>query len=161
MNIPENGNIISSIGVRAVNRLSRCVDVEVSLAGNCTPVVSEGNRTFVTSRYRSGGIAVSKYRERVRVSVPNCDNVQLVMWVECEEVGGQEMLKFIISRGVNLQATSHGLLGSYVLHTPCMCTGSCLLSICMIEWPCHTHVCQLQSTKCVDCEKMDLKLGLH
>ena len=116
MIIPQNGNIISSIGIRAVNRLSRCVDVEVSLAGNCTPVISEGNRTLLTSRYRSSGVSVSKYRQRVRVSVPNCNNVQLVMWVECEEVGGQEMLKFIISRGVNLQPTSHGLLGSYTVN---------------------------------------------
>lgn len=90
--------------------------MEVSLAGNCTPVISEGNRTFLTSRYRSSGVSVSKYRQRVRVSVPNCDNVQLVMWVECEEVAGQEMLKFIISRGVNLQPTSHGLLGSYTVN---------------------------------------------
>ena len=74
------------------------------------------NTFRVTSRYRSSGVSVSKYRQRVRVSVPNCDNVQLVMWVECEEVGGQEMLKFIISRGVNLQPTSHGLLGSYTVN---------------------------------------------
>ena len=111
MNIPENGNIIDVIGIRAVNNLGWCVDVRVSLAGNCTPVVSEGNRTFSTSRYRSGGISVSKHRDRVRVSVPNCDNVQLVMWVECEEVRRQNMVKFIISRGVNLRPTSHGLLG--------------------------------------------------
>ena len=111
MNIPENGNIIDAIGIRAVNNLGWCVDVRVSLAGNCTPVVSEGNRTFSTSRYRSGSVLVSKYRDRVRVSVPNCDSVQLVMWVECEEVRGQNMVKFIISRGVNLRPTSHGLLG--------------------------------------------------
>ena len=127
MNIPENGNIIDAIGIRAVDNLGRCLDVGVSLAGNCTPVVSEGNRTFSTSRYRSGGISVSKYRDRVRVSVPNCENVQLVMWVECKEVRGQKMVKFIISRGVNLRPTSHGLLGK---HSDTSIAGSCLLVSC-------------------------------
>ena len=126
MNIPENGNIIDAIGIRAVNSLGWCLDVGVSLASNCTPVVSEGNRTFSTSRYRSGGISVSKYRDRVRISVPNCENVQLVMWVECEEVRGQKMVKFIISRGVNLRPTSHGLLGKYS-DMSIVLAGCCLL----------------------------------
>ena len=47
----------------------------------------------------------------MRVSVPNCESVQLVMWIVCEEVRGEEMLKFTITRGVNLRPTSHGLLG--------------------------------------------------
>ena len=54
---------------------------------------------------------MDKHGRRVRISVPNCENVQLVMWIVCEEVRGEGMLRFIITRGVNLRPTSHGLLG--------------------------------------------------
>ena len=113
MDIPENGNIISDIGVNAVDETGSCVQVIVSVRDQCTPRITLSNDTVVSGRnFNGGGVSVSKHRsDRVRISVPNCEGVRLVMWVVCEEEGGQEMLRFVISRGVNLHPTSHGLVG--------------------------------------------------
>lgn len=108
-------NVISTVGIKAVNRNGLCVNIEVGIQNGCMPVISEPGRPAVTmNRYSSGGISVSKYRQRVRVSVPNCDNVQLVMWVTCLERLGVPLIHFVITRGVNLRPTSHGLLGMCV-----------------------------------------------
>ena len=61
---------------------------------------------------------------RVRVSVPNCAHLSLVMWIICQNdtLRGYDiddnlvharatMLKFVIARGFNLQERSHGLIG--------------------------------------------------
>lgn len=113
MNIPENGNIIRTVGVRSVDKTGQCVDITVSLENGCIPQVSMNHSSVVeTTRYSSHGVSVGKHQgNRVRVSVPNCENLQLVMWVVCEQRNGQEMIKFIITRGINLRPTSHGLLG--------------------------------------------------
>ena len=49
--------------------------------------------------------------EYVSLHLANCENVMLVMWVICENRNDQDMIKFVIARGVNLRASSHGLLG--------------------------------------------------
>ena len=113
MNIPENGNIIHLVGVRSIDRTGQCVDITVGLDNGCIPQVSTNHSSAVeTERYSSEGVSVSTHQgNRARVSVPNCENLQLVMWVVCEMVNGQEMIKFVITRGINLRPTSHGLLG--------------------------------------------------
>ena len=53
----------------------------------------------------------------MRISVPNCNDLTLVMWVFCEinlprQPG--EMIKFVVTRGLNFgvrEAHGHGLLG--------------------------------------------------
>ncbi len=111
MNISDNGNIISAVGVKAVNNLGQCVEITVRLESNCIPVISDTGGTSTSCRYGSSGISVRTYGKRVRISVPNCENSKLSMWVTCDDYGGQEMIKFQISCGVNLRSTSHGLLG--------------------------------------------------
>ena len=113
MDVPGNGNIISDIGVNAVDETGSCVQVTVSVRDQCTPRVRLSNGTVISGRgFSGGGVSVSKRRsDRVRISVPNCEGVKLVMWVVCEVEGGQEMLRFVVSRGVNLHPTSHGLVG--------------------------------------------------
>ena len=56
-------------------------------------------------------VQVRRYSNRVRVSVPKCDLVDLVMVVMVVEMRGENMIKFVIMRGVNLSPTSHGLVG--------------------------------------------------
>ncbi len=111
MNIRDNGNIISAVGVKAVDGQGQCVEIAVRLEDGCTPEISNNEGTFTTTRYASRGVSVRKYRRAVRISVPNCENNQLSMWVSCDNFRGQEMIKYVITRGVNLRPTSHGLLG--------------------------------------------------
>ena len=107
MNIPENGNVISQIGIRAVPSAGECKNVRVELQG-CRAFI--GSAEVIGIR-NEDNVAVRRMRNRVRISVPNCDNLNLVMWVMCQNISGQPMIRFVITRGLNLRPTSHGLLG--------------------------------------------------
>ena len=115
MAVAEQGNIISSIGVRAKGLADNsCHNIQVDLAGCSATIDSPGGLTTSLSNmesFQQDGISVRKYARRVRISAPNCENVMLVMWVICENRNDQDMIKFVIARGVNLRASSHGLLG--------------------------------------------------
>ena len=107
MIIPDNGNIISQIGVRAVNNISQCDNIRVEL-DQCRASI---NGAELATLFRKNGVTVQPMRNRVRISVPNCENICLVLWVLCQEIRGQPMIKFQIKRGLNLRPSSHGLLG--------------------------------------------------
>ncbi|XP_064387505.1 uncharacterized protein LOC135335846 isoform X3 [Halichondria panicea] len=114
MDIPEFGNIMGTIGVRAATNDQRCYNIRVEREG-CRALVSGGvaEPAVIESTFASGGISVRRYPNRVRISTPNCDQVTLVMWVRCVTREGQDMLDFAVSRGANLRPTSHGLLGQF------------------------------------------------
>ena len=58
---------------------------------------------------------MSKHMSQVRLSVPNCESEQLVMWVLCEEINGQKMIDFVVSsRGINFSPSSRGLVGKSI-----------------------------------------------
>ena len=107
MIIPDNGNIISHIGVRAVNDIGQCDEISVEL-DQCRASI---NGEELTAMYQMNGVTVRLMRNRIRISVPNCENICLVLWVLCQEIRGQPMIKFQIKRGLNLRPSSHGLLG--------------------------------------------------
>ena len=114
-------NVIDQIGVRAVDDNDRCRNIKVDVEG-CTTSI-DGNPLSTGHRYSSGGISVRKYSNRVRISVPNCNELLLVMWMICEtrtleysfnEVTG-DMIKFVVMRGLNFgHRLAHGLLGECV-----------------------------------------------
>ena len=111
-------NVIDKIGIRATDDAGTCRNVQVDIDG-CTASV---DGLPLSEAFSFGGISVRKSANRVRISVPNCDDVSLVMWVFCETrtledpFGGGEvisdMLKLVITRGLNFgHKLSHGLLG--------------------------------------------------
>ena len=80
------------------------------------PVIAMGSATqMLTGTYSRQGVAVRRSLQRVRVSVPNCENVQLVMWAICEGEGAQQQIRVMITRGLNLRPTSHGLIGKHAV----------------------------------------------
>ena len=111
-------NIVDAIGVQAVSNNGTCVNIYVGLEG-CDVTV---NGAAITDRiYRSNGITIRVYPNRVRISVPNCADQDLVMWVFCT-CGGTEdpvtweyfsfkFIRFVVMRGLNLAEQSHGLIG--------------------------------------------------
>ena len=99
-------NIISKVGILAVDTSGACQQIEADLE-RCTARV-DGQ---VQQMYNQDGIHMLHQRNRIRISVPNCENVDLVMWVICEVRRGQPMIKFVVARGFNLRPTSHGLIG--------------------------------------------------
>lgn len=114
MDVPENGNVISAIGIRAVGFSGICHNIEVRRNGD-NPVITLVDDTDISGGlFERNGIRVRVFSSRVRVSVPNCDLIDLIMWVTKEDVNGQTMLRFQISRGYNLAPTSHGLIGKTI-----------------------------------------------
>ena len=110
---PAMGNIISSMGIRATDNNGTCQDVSVfqnQTSGLCE-LYANGDKIF--GEYTHAGVSAKlrKGNTMVRVSVPNCEQLPLIMWVKCEKVSNQFMIRFDIMRGVNLRPTSHGLLG--------------------------------------------------
>ena len=108
-----NINRMSSIGIRAAVSIGggSCINIRTDLE-NCETTIDgvpvNMTRTIGLVRVRKHGI-----RNRWRVSVPNCHRPRVVIWTTCEE----NMLRFDVSRGSNLNPSSHGLLGKL----NCMC----------------------------------------
>ena len=135
MDNPEDGNIIRAVGVRARGlSANSCHNIRVDLEGcSATVETPSGDSQSLASmeRFEQDGISVRKYPRRVRISAPNCENVMLVMWVVCETRNDQDMIRFVIARGVNLRASSHGLLGRYIYDSAIIlnlqCSGTSLL----------------------------------
>ena len=113
---PATGNIINTVGIKAVDHVGNCVEIEISLRSQCMPVIHRSEHEVIdASRYTLHGVSIRKHQQGVRVAVPNCENTPLVLWILCDETRGQDMIKFVISRGVNLRPTSHGILGNILL----------------------------------------------
>lgn len=117
---PVGFHVIRRIGISTVDSADRCIFVQVGVENGCTPIIqssdSDGDGELdavETMIYDSMGVSVRRRRNRVRVSVPNCGVQRLVMHVSCEESGGAPMIRFDITRGINLTPTSHGLIGQF------------------------------------------------
>ena len=111
MEIPENGNIMRAIGIRAVGFGGSCHNIEVRI-NNTLKTTVDGS--IISGVFESNGVRVRTYQDRVRVSVPNCDLVDLILWLTRDVTNGQAMLHFQVSRGYNLSPTSHGLIGKNI-----------------------------------------------
>ena len=119
-------NIIDSMTVVAIDSQEYCHHISVDLNGCLATVDQEimepRQRKRSISKYDQNGISVRSYSSRVRISVPNCADNKLVMWVICENntiydakndvyIDHVSSIKFEITRGLNLHEYSHGLLG--------------------------------------------------
>ncbi|XP_064385443.1 uncharacterized protein LOC135334236 isoform X4 [Halichondria panicea] len=116
-------NIIDEITVRAAGLDGICRNIAVSVE-NCQATI---DGSVLDETYTSAGISVRLYRNRVRISAPNCQDLDLVMWVFCEQselrgypelgepdiVVNVSMIHFVIARGLNIRESAHGLLGQF------------------------------------------------
>ena len=113
-------NVINRIAVRAVDNSNTCRNILVDAENACSAEMDGAS----INEFDQAGVSVRSFKERVRISVPNCDNQKLVMWVICEHGSLQlfgsdsdrtvyeaRMIKFVVARGFNLQPTSHGIIG--------------------------------------------------
>ena len=116
----NNLNVVTQIGVTAVGNSGVCTNITVNLHGNCEALVNGGPPA-------SGpvdGIQVKRYTSssRVRISVPNCGDTTLVMWVFCKSGQIQDpttlayysidFIQYVVTRGLSLSEISHGLIGN-------------------------------------------------
>ena len=125
-------NVVDSVAIRVVDDVGRCRNIRVDLQG-CSASIDD---MPLSSPYRSSGISVRPYQGRVRISAPNCNSsITLVMWTICQNNTltdpftyvpfRAQMIKFVIARGINLNESSHGLLGKWVSS---------------VKLSCHVHV---------------------
>lgn len=126
VNITRYLNVIDRVGIRAVGTGARpqCRNISVDLNG-CSAMV-DGSPIDPSGRYSFEGIRVRRYPERVRVAVPNCNDLSLVIWIFCQTRelhdpfnGGtisSRMIKIVVMRGLNFgHRNAHGLLGKSLL----------------------------------------------
>lgn len=117
-------NVIDEIAVVAQSN-GGCKRISVNVNG-CSARVNNMELPLIGGRrmpYDSDGVSVKAYPGRVRISVPNCADSKLVMWVFCQNqsmedpfndgqmLGPIPMIRYVVSRGLNLQEYSHGILG--------------------------------------------------
>lgn len=113
-------NVVTQIGIRAVGLgQSSCTDIEIDLEFCVTKV----DGVNISSTYTLDGITVKRFTNsyRVRVSVPNCGDTKLVMWMFCKNGMMPDptsnasypvnFIRFVVMRGLNLDQKSHGLIG--------------------------------------------------
>ena len=114
-NISVIGNVISRIGVVAYDVADDCIKIEVGM-DDCVPYVNEVAIDSVD--YNLSGVSVSnRNKNRVRISVPNCNTSNyddLVFWITCERILERDMIRFRVMRGSGLQPDTHGLIGMSV-----------------------------------------------
>ena len=110
-------NVVTQIGVRTVGSSGRCWNIQVNL--NMCEAIVNGEPPVQTF----DGISVKRYNgRRVRISVPNCADATLVMWVMCRngevedpvtwEYFNINFIRFVVTRGLNLNERSHGIMGN-------------------------------------------------
>ena len=99
-------NRMSEIGIRAGRTIdgSGCDLIKITVA-DCSATLNNNNITML--KVESGDISIDKLRNKWHVSVPNCQQLGVAMWITCDG----PMLRFEITRGSGLASTSHGLLG--------------------------------------------------
>ena len=112
MDNPVAGNIISAIGVTTIDQNGICHQIEAN-TDQCSVSV-DGSPLAVGVSYNNAGISVIRYQGRVKIAVPNCGRKELVLWFICKTVLNAITVEFIIARGVNLQPSSHGLVGKMI-----------------------------------------------
>ena len=118
--VPDlNLNVISQIVVRA-RGTNTCWNIQVDLY-TCWAAV---DRAPPPSGGSFDGITVRSYptSSRVRISVPNCADSMLVMWVFCRDGQVEDpitmefihirFIRLMVRRGLNLNEQSHGLIGT-------------------------------------------------
>ena len=109
---PRTLHIIDQIAVRAIDNSGRCRNIAVDLVGRECRVTVDGQIMGNNgNRLSEDGITIRSYNRRSRITVPNCGNVPVVMWVVCEKRRGYDMIEFRVTRGFNLRPSSHGLVG--------------------------------------------------
>ena len=112
-------NVIDRVAIRAKDSANAYRNISMSLSGGCSVSV---DGTQIENQYDRDGVSVKRYanssQPRVRVSVPNCNETMLVMWMICENrplpATGEvpvNMVKFVIARGRSISEFAHGLLG--------------------------------------------------
>ena len=120
-NLTDFLNVIERVAIRAADDNGNCREIEVDLDGCSTTL---DGTALTTSRYEAGGIRIRQYPRRVRVAVPNCAELSLIMWITCEtrtlqnpftgdDIVG-DMIRFDVLRGLNFgHSDSHGLIGKF------------------------------------------------
>lgn len=122
MRNPKQGNIINAIGILASDEDDRCHTIDIvqdQSTGHCRTIINNGSMLQVGDTFNMEGVRVmQRMATRVRIGVPNCERVPLIMWVTCQNISRELMMRFDISRAVNLRPSSHGLLGKLISISP-------------------------------------------
>jgi len=105
-------NVISKIGITAVDEDGNCQNIKIDHKG-CVATVGT-TPVIAGSLYNMAGITVRQLKNGYWIVVPNCESVGVVMWVSCKTMSEANMLEFNIAQRNGLIPTSHGLVGKRI-----------------------------------------------
>ena len=100
---------VDQINITAVNNREQCVSISVTLENNIC--LTSVNGSPLVGKYIHHGISVQQMANRTRVSVPNCADNKLVMYMKCKNLNRIPFIELRVVRGLNLRESSHGLIG--------------------------------------------------
>ena len=131
-------NTLGAVGMVAIggcHNTGHCMSLAVSDNGDCVATIN--NHPVLTS-YHQYGISVTKSPGNVKIKVSHCEYVDLTMWVMYRKIDGLNMMKYVVTRGLNMHPTSHGLIGEYahvytlyVLLGLCGCVYMFVYTVCL------------------------------
>ena len=121
INTASRLNVINQIAIRAADVAGNCREILVIREG-CT-VELDGVPLNRSARFNENDIKIKRYPQRVRVTVPNCDEQRLIMWITCETTSQEttpgdtitiDSIRFDVMRGLNFgHRDSHGIIGNF------------------------------------------------
>lgn len=129
---PVYGNRMSTIGIHALHAEEQLILGDVA-SGKCADIRIElstcgafAGGEALPDMGHIGQIRYRKYTykgiQQWRVSLPNCEKQELVLKVTCQP----DMLRIDVNRKMNTTPSSHGLIGTYNIHTQLYtCTHTC------------------------------------
>jgi collagen type VI alpha len=106
----EVGHQIDRLGALVVSNADECREIMVSMVERVCSFTVNGSSVEM---FDEDGVMVTKRRNRVRISAPNCDNQMVVIWAVCEKFAGMDIMRVVVNRGFNLNPTSHGFIGQF------------------------------------------------
>ena len=105
----HTGHVITHVAILTEDSTGVCTQLEVTLKNNTC--LAEFNGESVVNKRTENGIVLMRTRRGFRISLPNCANENVVLWITCERQFESYAMKVTVSRGLNLNPTSHGFIG--------------------------------------------------
>ena len=105
---------VDRIDIRTVNNLQQCVSISVVLDLDNKVCSTSVGGSSLGSTYSKYGVSVRQMTvNRTMISVPNCADNRLKMYVICQDMNtAAPYLELKVVRGLNLRESSHGIIGT-------------------------------------------------
>ena len=113
-------HFIDQVAILAANNVGHCINIVIETdAQQCSVSANGAVITFDSkNQFKSAGVNVTfSSTNRVIISVPNCDQKNVLMIATCKTIGNKGFIEFQIQDGIGIKPSAHGLIGKYYSDT--------------------------------------------